>query len=56
MQGVVAPAGVPKEIIAKLNGEIIRILRLPEIKEKLTSLGAPPQTGSPEDLSNSIRI
>jgi len=52
MQGVVAPAGVPKEIIAKLNGEIVRILRLPEIAEKLTSLGAPPQTGSPKDLSN----
>jgi tripartite-type tricarboxylate transporter receptor subunit TctC len=51
MQGVVAPVGVPKEIITKLNTEIVRILQLPDIKEKLTNLGAPPQTGSPDDLS-----
>lgn len=51
MQAIVAPAGVSKDIIAKLNTEIVKILALPEIKEKLTNLGATPQAGSPEDLS-----
>lgn len=51
MQGVVAPAGVPKEILAKLNSEIVRILQLPDVKATLTNLGATPQAGTPEDFS-----
>jgi tripartite-type tricarboxylate transporter receptor subunit TctC len=38
--GVMAPAGTPPEIIAKLNAEINRILKLPDIVEKLQGLGA----------------
>jgi tripartite-type tricarboxylate transporter receptor subunit TctC len=51
MQAIVAPAGVPKEILAKLNTEIVKILNMPDIREKLVNLGATPQPGSPEDLS-----
>jgi tripartite-type tricarboxylate transporter receptor subunit TctC len=51
MQAIVAPAGVPKEIITKLNTEIVRILQLPEIRDRLTDLGATPAPSSPEDLS-----
>ncbi len=37
--GLVAPAGTPQDIIAKLNGETIRILNLPELKERTRSQG-----------------
>ena len=51
MQGIVAPAGVPKEILAKLNTEIVKILQMPDVKAILTNLGATPQAGTPEDFS-----
>ena len=38
--GVLAPAGTPKEIIARLNTEIVRVARMPEIRNRLSSDGA----------------
>jgi tripartite-type tricarboxylate transporter receptor subunit TctC len=38
--GLVAPARTPSDIIAKLNGEIGRAMRSPEVQERLASLGA----------------
>lgn len=49
-QGVMAPAGVPKPIIAKLNAEMARIVKLPDIREKMAAQGAEPQTNSPEEF------
>ena len=37
--GVMAPAGTPPEIIARLNAEINRILKMPDVAEKLQALG-----------------
>jgi tripartite-type tricarboxylate transporter receptor subunit TctC len=37
--GVLAPAGTPKEVVARLSSEIDRIMGLPEVKEKLDSGG-----------------
>jgi tripartite-type tricarboxylate transporter receptor subunit TctC len=51
MQGIVAPAGVPKPILDKLNTEIVKILEMPDVKATLTNLGATPQAGTPEDFS-----
>ena len=49
--GVLAPAGTPSAIVTKLNGEIVRILGLPEIKERLSSQGAEPVGNSPEQFA-----
>lgn len=49
-QGVMAPGGTPKPIIDKLNAEIIRISRLPDVREKLAQLGAEVTTNSPEEF------
>jgi tripartite-type tricarboxylate transporter receptor subunit TctC len=38
--GAVAPAKVPREIVAKLNQEMLKALQLPDIKERMASLGA----------------
>jgi tripartite-type tricarboxylate transporter receptor subunit TctC len=38
--GAVAPAKVPREIIVRLNQEMLKALQLPDIKERMASLGA----------------
>jgi tripartite-type tricarboxylate transporter receptor subunit TctC len=50
-QGVFAPAGTPKDIIDKLNGEIIAMLQTPEVKARITREGADPVGSSPEQWS-----
>jgi len=50
-QGVLAPAGTPAPIIAKLQAEIARIAALPDIKEKLDALGADPILNTPEQFA-----
>jgi tripartite-type tricarboxylate transporter receptor subunit TctC len=50
-QGVVAPARVAPEIVAKFNGELARVLALPDIIEKLRSQGTEPIANSPEATS-----
>ena len=52
---LMAPAGVPKEIINKLSQECARILRLPEMKEHLAALGANVVGGTPEELAAVIQ-
>jgi tripartite-type tricarboxylate transporter receptor subunit TctC len=48
-QGVLAPAGTPKAVVDKLQGEIARIVALPDVQEKLVALGAEPsQMGADE--------
>ncbi len=53
--GVLAPAGTPKEIIAKLNTEIVRILNLPDVRERLSSQGADTVGSTPEQFAAWIR-
>ncbi len=48
-QGVLAPARTPPEIIAKLNNEIARILKLPDVKETLGSQGTTLLAAGPQD-------
>ena len=48
-QGILAPARTPPDVIAKLHGEIARILKLPDVKEVLVSQGTTPLATSPQD-------
>jgi tripartite-type tricarboxylate transporter receptor subunit TctC len=52
--GLVAPAGTPPAIIAKINAEVAAWLASPEGKEKLSSIGANAAGGSPEDFARHI--
>lgn len=54
-QGVVAPAGTPKEVVAKLNVEINRVLALPDVREKIAGLGADIVGSTPEQLTDHIK-
>ena len=50
-QGMLAPAHTPPEVIAKLNGEVTRILRLSDVGKTLDSQGTTPLPTSPQDMS-----
>jgi tripartite-type tricarboxylate transporter receptor subunit TctC len=49
--GIFAPVGTSKDIVARLNGEIVKILRLPDVRERLTSLGADVVGNTPEQFA-----
>ncbi len=54
-QGIVAAAGTPKEIVGRLNTEIVRILSTPEMKENLAKQGTEVYTMTPEQLGNWLK-
>jgi tripartite-type tricarboxylate transporter receptor subunit TctC len=53
--GVVAPANTPRDIVAKLNAEVNRVLALPETKDRFQNAGVEATGGSPEDFARFIR-
>jgi tripartite-type tricarboxylate transporter receptor subunit TctC len=53
--GVLAPAGTAREIVAKLQAEIVRILVLPEVKERLAADGADAVGNRPDEFATYIR-
>lgn len=52
--GLVAPAGMPKPIVDKLATETQRILKLPDVSERLSGLGAEPVGDRPEQFAAHI--
>lgn len=50
-QGVFVPAGTPKEIVQRLNAELVKIINMPDVREKLESLGVEPAGNSPEEFA-----
>jgi tripartite-type tricarboxylate transporter receptor subunit TctC len=52
--GVVAPAGVPGAVIDKLNRDVNEILARPEVRSRMTEIGAEPGGGSPADFRRFI--
>ena len=53
-QGYFGPAGLPKEVVTRLNAEIRKIVENPEIKEKLATLGMDAFSGTPEQLATFV--
>lgn len=52
--GIWAPAGTPKEIISRLNQSIGRILKVPEVQERLRGIDAEPTHSTPEEFARFI--
>jgi len=52
--GLLAPAGTPKPVVAKLATEVTRILALPDVKQKLLDTGVEPVGGTPEQFNSFI--
>jgi tripartite-type tricarboxylate transporter receptor subunit TctC len=53
--GMLAPAGTPREIVARLNGEIVAALAKPEVRDALAKQGAEPIPSTPEQFAAAIR-
>ena len=53
--GLFAPAAVPKDIINRLNAEVIRGLQTADMRERLRALGATPGSGTPEQFAAFFR-
>jgi tripartite-type tricarboxylate transporter receptor subunit TctC len=53
--GVMAPAGTPKEIIAKLNDEMVKVLKTPEMRQRLAEMGSDFVAGPPEEFGRFIK-
>jgi tripartite-type tricarboxylate transporter receptor subunit TctC len=53
--GVFMPAGVPGDIVSKVNTDIARVLNLPEVLANLSNQGIEVATGTPEALAQTIR-
>jgi tripartite-type tricarboxylate transporter receptor subunit TctC len=54
-QGLLAPAGTPKAVIDKLHAEVQRIAALPDVRERLSTLGAEPSAMSPAEFGNWLK-
>ena len=52
---VIVPARTPKPIVAKLSNELVRILRMPDVKERFNSQGLDAVGNTPEEVSALIR-
>lgn len=53
--GILAPAAVPREIIARLNSELSKIIAAPAMRERMIGLGYEPIGGTPERFNDFIR-
>jgi len=54
-QAMFAPAGTPREIVARLHAATVKILRMPENRDKLSQLGLEPGGMAPDELAALIR-
>ena len=54
-QGVLAPAGTPREVVSKINADFARVLSAPEIRERLGAQGAEVRINTPEAFTLFLR-
>jgi len=55
MQGILVPAGTPKEIVDLLSREIVKVMALPDVKEKCAQLGFDVVANSPQEFAVYIK-
>jgi tripartite-type tricarboxylate transporter receptor subunit TctC len=48
---VFAPAGTPREVVARINAEMQRVYKLPDVADKLKALGLEPWISTPDELA-----
>jgi tripartite-type tricarboxylate transporter receptor subunit TctC len=53
--GVLAPAATPRPVVDRLNAEVVRVLRLPEVRSLLVAQGAEPVGSTPDQFAAFIR-
>jgi len=53
--GVVVPAATPKDVIARLNREIVKLMALPDVRDKFAQQSVDPASSTPEEFAQLIR-
>jgi hypothetical protein len=53
--GMVLPMGTPKEVVARLNTQIAKVLAMPDIRERMVAMGTEPVSNSPEEFAQFIK-
>jgi tripartite-type tricarboxylate transporter receptor subunit TctC len=54
--GLVAPARTPRQVTARLQGQLVKALSTPEMKERLASQGIDGIASTPEELAQHLRV
>ena len=49
------PAGTPREIVAKVSGELVKMLKAPEMKEKILQQGGLASGNTPEEFTAYVK-
>ena len=52
--GVLAPAATPKDVVARLNTEMVKIIRSPDFAQRMQAIGAEPLGGTPDQMAKQI--
>ena len=52
--GILAPAGTPKAVVERLNGEIAKVVQLPDVRERFLQMGAFAMSTTPEEAARRI--
>jgi len=52
--GLIAPAGTPKEIIKRINDEMLKVIAHPDVRKKFAGLNVIPTSSSPDELARLI--
>ncbi|MES3001380.1 MAG: tripartite tricarboxylate transporter substrate binding protein [Pseudomonadota bacterium] len=55
-QGVLAPKGMPPAVLAKISSELLRIIRLPAVREQLVAQGAEVSTMPPAEIDKFVSV
>ena len=53
--GVLAPAGTPKDIVTRLNAEMVKIINTPDFRKRMAEVGAEPIGNTPTEMARQIR-
>lgn len=53
--GMLAPAGTPREVVTRLNADMVRIIHSPEFRKKMDDIGADAIGNTPEQMARQIR-
>jgi tripartite-type tricarboxylate transporter receptor subunit TctC len=53
--GILAPAATPREIVTRLNTELVKIINSAEFRKKMADIGADPIGNTPEQMARQIK-
>ena len=53
--GMLGPAGTPPDIVARMNADMVKVLKLPAVQERLKDMGVQVSASSPDEFGKFVR-